>query len=168
MSNANVVVRLPVILLLLATTGCGQTKNDTTELDKGFVSLFNGKDLHNWDLKVKSGDAAEAAKVFQVNNGVIHVFKDHPDKFDLNIGQYNTHGMMYTKQKFSRYIFRFEYKWGDKITNNFAQYQYDAGMYYHVYDDKIWPKGLEYQVRYDHTQDRNHTGDYWAAKVKMN
>lgn len=167
MSNANVVIRLPVILLLLAITGCGQTKNDNTELDKGFVSLFNGKDLNNWDLKVKSGDVQEAAKVFQVDNGVVHVFKDHPDNYNLNMGNYTTHGMMYTKQKYSRFIFRFEYKWGTKKTNNFDAYQYDAGMYYHVFDDKIWPKGLEYQVRYDHTKDRNHTGDYWASNVKM-
>ena len=47
--------------------------------------------------------------------------------------------------------------------NNFDQSQYDARMYYHVYDDKIWPKGIEYQIRYDHTKNKNHTGDFWAS-----
>lgn len=41
-------------------------------------------------------------------------------------------------------------------------FQYDAGLYYHVIDDAIWPKGIEYQVRYNHIKDRNNSGDIWG------
>lgn len=41
---------------------------------------------------------------------------------------------VYANQKYSKYILRFEYKWGTKIANNFDAYQYDAGCYYHVID----------------------------------
>ncbi|WNJ18442.1 DUF1080 domain-containing protein [Pontibacter sp. G13] len=135
--------------------------------DAGFTSLFNGQDLDNWDLKIRSGDSAEAAKVFHVEDGMVHIFGQHPDSFMLNDGQNLTHGLMYTRESYSRYRFSFEYKWGTKIANNFDQFQYDAGMYYHVFDDKIWPFGLEYQVRYNHLTDQNHTGDYWASKARM-
>ena len=36
-----------------------------------------------------------------------------------------------------------------------------------MYNDKIWPFGIEYQVRYDHTSDRNHTGDFWASSTEF-
>ncbi|MDA7916846.1 DUF1080 domain-containing protein [Opitutaceae bacterium] len=126
----------------------------------GFVKLFNGKNWDGWYLKLKSGDEALAHQVFAIDEGVVHVFDDSfPDEYELNTGENATHGMFYTLKKYSRYVFRFEYKWGQRIANNFERWQYDAGAYYHVIDDKIWPKGIEYQIRYDHTKSRNHTGD---------
>ena len=65
----------------------------------------------------------------------------------------------YSNKKYSKFILRFEYKWGEKIANNFNEWQYDAGVYYHVVNENIWPTGIEYQIRYDHTKNRNHTGD---------
>ena len=70
----------------------------------------------------------------------------------------------YTNKSYSKYVLRFEYKWGHKITNNFKRWQYDAGVYYHVSDDTVWPIGIEYQIRYDHTKMANHTGDLIRPK----
>ena len=131
-----------------------------------FVSLFNGKNLEGWYPKIRSGDAALANKVFAVDKGMAHVFKDFPEEYELNTGGNATHGLFYTNEEYERYILRFEYKWGTGLANNFEQFQYDAGMYYHVVDDKIWPTGIEYQIRYDHTKDQNHTGDYWANQIR--
>jgi Domain of Unknown Function (DUF1080) len=132
-----------------------------------FVTLFNGKNWDGWHLKIKSGDSLLANKVYAIENGMVHVFKDFKDSTGLNTGKNDTWGLFYTNKKYSKYIFKFEYKWGKKIFNNFDMFQYDAGMYYHVYDDKIWPKGLEYQVRYDHLKNKNHTGDFWATFVQI-
>ncbi len=129
----------------------------------GFENLFNGKNWEGWNLKIRSGDAEMAKKVYAIENGMVHVFKDFPDSIDLNTDKNLTHGLFYTKKKYSKFIFRFEYKWEKKIANNFKQFQYDAGMYYHVYNDAIWPQGIEFQVRYDHIKKINHTGDYWAS-----
>ena len=130
--------------------------------EDGFVPLFNGKNFDGWHLKIRSGDAELAKNVYAIEDGMVHVFKDLPDGDGLNTGKNPTHGLFYTNRKYSRFIFKFEYKWGRKKYNNFDQFQYDAGCYYHVVDDKIWPVGIEYQIRYDHTKDRNHTGDFWA------
>jgi len=156
-------------LVLMAIVVLFACKNENKGLDsEGFASLFNGYDLDNWTLKIRSGDDEEAKKVFSIGDDkTVHVFKHYADSFNLNKGNNKTHGLFYTKKSYSKYIFKFEYKWGKKICNNFNQFQYDAGMYYHVYDDKVWPKGLEYQIRYDHTKNKNHTGDYWASGVKM-
>lgn len=153
-------------ILLIGLTQCSP-KNQALD-EEGFVQLFNGKNFDGWYLKIRSGNDSLAQKVFTVDedSGWVHVFRDLPDSFELNTGKSYTHGLFYTNDStYSRFIFKFEYKWGKKIMNNFDQFQYDAGLYYHVYDDKIWPKGVEYQVRYDHTTGLNHTGDFWASST---
>ena len=154
---------LGIIVLILIAQCATKPAMD----EDGYTILFNGENFDGWYLKIRSGDSVEAAKVFQVEDGLVHVFKDHPDSFNLNMGNNKTHGLIYTNDSYSMYSFKFEYKWGKKITNNFNQFQYDAGMYYHVFDDKVWPNGLEYQVRYDHMEDMNHTGDFWSSGVAI-
>ncbi|MGJ8726334.1 MAG: 3-keto-disaccharide hydrolase [Roseibacillus sp.] len=128
--------------------------------EEGFETIFNGKDWEGWYLKIRSGDEELAKKVFAIEEGVIHVFNDQfPDDYEVDKKDNKTHGMLYYEKKCSHYVLRFDYKWGDKKANNFEEWQYDAGVYYHVIDDSIWPTGIEYQIRYDHTKDRNHTGD---------
>ncbi len=137
--------------------------------DDGFVQLFNGKNLDGWNVKIRSGDAELAKKVFTVEDGVIHVFgKGFPDEYELNTGENKTHGMIYTEKSYSKFIFRFEYKWGTKRANNFKMFQYDAGCYFNVTNDAIWPVGIEFQVRYDHLKKLSHTGDFWSPpKTKI-
>lgn len=152
-------------IVFLVCAGCSTMPQPETEPDDGFTMLFNGKDFTGWDLKIRSGDEAAAQQVFSVNDqGWVHVYAaPFEDGHELNTGKNDTHGLFFTDKTYSRFIFRFEYKWGEKRLNNFDAYQYDAGMYYHVYDDKIWPGGIEYQVRYNHVTGNNHTGDFWAA-----
>ncbi|MFC5049758.1 DUF1080 domain-containing protein [Rubritalea spongiae] len=148
------------IVFALTVEECLSEMTTDQKSEEGFVSLFNGKNLDGWNLKIRSGDEEMAQKVFSVENGVVRVFGEaFPKKYKVDTGENDTHGMMYTEKEYSRYIFQFEYKWGTRIANNFGRWQYDAGCYYHVSDDKIWPIGIEYQVRYDHIQKRNHTGD---------
>lgn len=151
-----------LLVIMLLTSSMFTTAQDTKN-DKGFVDLFNGENWNGWHLKLKNGDEEMAKDVYAIEDGIVHVFKNMPDSLNLFTGENATHGLFYTNKKYSKYILKFEYKWGDKITNNFDRWQYDAGCYYHVTDDKIWPVGLEYQIRYDHTKNNNHTGDFWAA-----
>lgn len=154
---------LLITAIALASRVSAQEADDQPE----FVSLYNGKDFKGWTLVTRGGEPGEAAKVFSVGeNGTVHVFKNHPDGFELDTGNSYTHGMMWTERTYSKFIFRFQYKWGTKRVNNFGRFQYDAGAYYHVTNQKIWPWGLEYQVRYNHETDENHTGDFWMSTIK--
>ncbi|WP_321996656.1 DUF1080 domain-containing protein [Draconibacterium orientale] len=133
--------------------------------NNGFVPLFNGKNLDGWTIQLRKGGNGLEGKVFGVNNrGEVHVFQGLADRYQLGTGS-DTHGMIWTNKEYSMFHFRFEYKWGKKICNNFHQFQYDAGCYYHVNDQEIWPKGIEYQIRYNHETNKNHTGDFWASSV---
>lgn len=147
--------------LVLMLSSCSSTDHYT------FKPLFNGENWEGWYLKIRSNDSLMAERVYAIEDGQIHVFNDQfPAEFELE-GENNTHGLFYTDKSYSRYILRFEYKWGSRIANNFSQYQYDAGLYYHVTNDRIWPTGVEYQIRYNHLTDTNHTGDYWGTGVKF-
>lgn len=167
MIRKTILMLAPVTLLIISflISSCVQQKQS---LDDGFVKIFNGENWDGWYMKLKDGDEELARKVYAIEDGMVHVFKSFPDTFALGTGENATHGLFYTTKKFSKYILRFEYKWGTKIGNNFDRWQYDAGCYYHVYDDKIWPKGIEYQIRYNHVTNRNHTGDFWAANTHLN
>lgn len=157
---------LLICVTLIVNVGISNGQNQK-KLENGFVQLFNGENFDGWHLKLRNGDTAKAKEVYTIEDGMVHVFKHMPDSLNLNTGENGTHGLFYTNKKYSKYILRFDYKWGEKITNNFDEWQYDAGCYYHVFDDKVWPKGLEYQVRYNHITARNHTGDFWGAGVSL-
>jgi hypothetical protein len=155
---------LPLLLLSLFCFGCGSNEDPIQDQNEGYTSLYNGKDLNNWNLMCRDDDPDLPGKVFTPGaNGELHVFKDYPDEYGFKENRNDTHGMMFTKKSYSRYSFKFEYKWGTKRFNNFDQFQYDAGAYYHTFKEAVWPNGIEYQIRYNHLKDRNHTGDIWNS-----
>src|SRR5476651_670503 len=125
--------KLLLSLAILAGIGLAFTGYTQKVKDDGFVPLYNGKDLEGWKVLCRNGGDSVANKIFTPEGaGVIHVYKNFPDGYQLNENKNDTHAMMFSLKKYSRYILRFEYKWGTKRLNNFDQFQYDAGAYYHV------------------------------------
>lgn len=149
-----------IILGSLALLVIGSALVGFKRRNQDFKPLFNGKNLEGWYLKLKNDDSEMAKKVFAIENEMIHVYDDSwPDEIDLNEGTNGTMGMMYTKAVYEKYHLKFEYKWGKKKANYFDKWHYDAGVYYHITDDKVFPTGVEYQVQYIHKKDKNGTGD---------
>lgn len=69
----------------------------------------------------------------------------------MGISKNPTHGLMYTTNLYNRYIFHFDYKWGNNQADNFDKYQYNAGCYFHGTDDEwnhceIIVMGKEYAI----------------------
>lgn len=134
----------------------------------GYVSLYDGNGFDQWILASRDGKQETAVNVFSPGeNKEIHVYKNYPDGFQTDGKTNDTHALMISKKSYSLYSIKFEYKWGSKKLNNFDQWQYDAGFYYHMIDQKVWPTSLEFQIRYDHLKDKNHTGDLWNLGVNF-
>lgn len=166
MPSPRLLLGLLALTLWFSPLSAAEPSTAEAAAEPGFVRLFNGENFQGWTLKIRGGEPGEAARVFTVGEGgTVHVFKDYPDGFELNTGNSYTHGLMYTERSYSRYHFRFQYRWGQKRLNNFAQFQYDAGAYYHVSNHKIWPWGIEYQVRFNSDTGENHTGDFWMTRI---
>jgi len=74
-----------------------------------WISLFNGKDLTGWKVKIKGYELNDNfGNTFRVEDGVIKVAYDKYDKFDSRFGH------MFYEKPFSNYILRVEYRFVDQ------------------------------------------------------
>lgn len=106
--------------------------------DSGYVSLFNGKNFDGLYSIIRGEGRNETPdqgqKVFEIRNGMIFT----------QIGE----GFVASKKRFSHYICRVEYKYGDRSSSKYhgGNPTWNSGFLYHIYNDEIWPRGMEYQL----------------------
>lgn len=145
-----------MLFTLVATAGA-----QTTRPSGEFKPLFNGKDMSGWYTFLKGeGKNADANKVFQVSDGVIHIYKDAAEGAAMPMGYFAT------EQEYANYHLRFQYKWGVKRFGSRAKAVRDAGCCYHMVgvdgaQNGIWPFSLEIQVQ------ENDTGDIFAIGTSV-
>jgi len=124
-------IQFAVILtvVLFSTTLIARSQPDTnkkTTKQGEVIQLFNGKDLSNWTFFLKDA-TVDPAKVFTVQNGVIHITGD-------------PFGYMRTKESYSDYKLHVEWRWPSEATN--------SGVFVHGQQpDAIWLKCIECQLK---------------------
>ena len=108
--------------------------------------LSNGRDLAGFDIFLRNrGLNQDPAHVFKVEKGIIHI---------------SGHEMGYiiTRQSFSRFYLRADFKWGDGTFGERAGQARDSGILYSVQgDNKVWPRSVEFQIK------EGETGDFWMT-----
>lgn len=115
-----------LIIIVFSTSGIviAQDKNKNNKNNK--VILFNGKDLSNWDFKLKDS-SVDPSKVFTIKDGTIHIAGD-------------PFGYMRTKEIYSEYKLHVEWRWPVEATN--------SGVFVHAQQpDTIWLKCVECQLK---------------------
>lgn len=90
-------------------------------------SLFNGKDLSGWDIKITGYPLGENwGNTFRVEDGMIRIAYDQYKQFDGRFGH------MYYKQPFSHYKLRFEYRFVGNQTPGGASWNVrNSGVMFH-------------------------------------
>ena len=80
------------------------------KVDEKWISLFNGKDLSDWTIKIKGYPLGENfGDTFRVEDGLMKVRYDQYDKFDRKFGH------IFYKKPYSHYVLRVEYRFvGDQ------------------------------------------------------
>src|SRR4051794_13195763 len=92
-------------LLMLLVLVSGETGFLVAQENQDWVSLFNGKDIKDWVVKINHHNVGEdPAKTFRAEDGIIKVRYDKYDSFNQQYGH------LYYKQPFSYYRLRFEYR----------------------------------------------------------
>jgi hypothetical protein len=111
--------------------------------DRGWVQLFDGKSLHGWYTQIQNLKTNEdPAKFFQVDDGMIHVYKDQVE------GTAVPNGYLATEKEYANFHLRMEYKWGAKKFKPRMMAVRDAGLLYHVTrPDAVWPRCVECQIQ---------------------
>lgn len=109
--------------LIPATGATGQEQAAET----GWISLFNGKDLEEWTVKIAGHDMGDNfAQTFRVEDGLLKVRYDGYEKFD---GQF---GHLFHKESFSNYRIRVEYRFvGDQAPEGPAWAFRNSGIMIH-------------------------------------
>jgi len=93
-----------------------------------WVSLFNGKDLTGWTIKIAKRPLGENfANTFRVEDGILKVSYDGYDKFDEQFGH------LFTNLAYSHYILRLEYRFTGTMIPDAPKYvNLNSGVMLHA------------------------------------
>lgn len=134
---------------------------DPSPSTEKWISLFNGKDLDGWTVKVAKHPIGENYEnTFRVEDGMIKVAYDRYGKFNEQFGH------LYSALPYSRYILRLEYKFvGSPVPDSPPWSKYNSGVMIHSQSpmtmtvDQLWPASMEVQFLCDGTSAGKQTGN---------
>lgn len=124
--------------VLCACTGAKQLKAGKD----GWISLFNGKDLSDWIVKIHHHDVGDNyGNTFRVNDGVIQVRYDQYDQFNDRFGH------LYFKQPFSYYHLTLEYRFVGIWRKDAPVYTLkNSGVMFHSQDPRTMPREQDWPI----------------------
>lgn len=128
-------------------------------------SLFNGKDLDGWQVKIAGYPQGENfGNTFRVEEGILKTRYNAYDSFN------NRFGALYYKKKFSKYRLRIEYRFTGELTPGAPSWGFrDGGIQYHCQSpeslsvDQPFPVCLEYNLHGGNGKDERPTGEICAS-----
>lgn len=137
---------LSLLLLLLITISC--KNNQEQSASENWISLFNGKDLSDWIIKINHHDLNENYKnTFKVKEGKLVV--DYSEYDSIN----DEFGHIYYKEPFSKYKLRLEYRFvGEQAKGGQGWAYRNNGVMFHCQDpstvlkDQAFPVSIEAQL----------------------
>lgn len=143
-----------VVLTLLINNCWGQTQ-------KGWINLFNGKDLKDWNIKIAKHNYNENfANTFYVENGLMKVKYDGYDNFNQQYGH------IFYKKPFSYYLLKVEYRFvGQQAKGGEGWALRNSGAMLHsqnpatMLKDQDFPISVEAQLLAGNGKDPRTTGN---------
>ena len=154
---------LTIFYLLLIALVCQSCNNNygKKEISKEeWESLFNGKDLNGWDIKIKDHPLNENYKnTFRIEDSMIRVVYNDYKKFD------NQFGHLYTTKPYSYYKLKLQYRFvGEHLVDAPEWADRNSGVMLHsqsaqsVNLNQNFPVSLEFQFLCGNGKDTVPTG----------
>lgn len=139
---------LSLLMICLFAQGCNSKSEKGSE---EWVSLFNGKDLTGWDIKVAGQPLNDNYRnTFRVQDSMLRIAYDQYEKFD------NKFGHIYYQTPFSYYKLKFEYRFvGTHVSDAPVWADRNSGIMVHsqaagsLNMDQQFPVSLEMQLLAD-------------------
>ncbi len=138
-----------IILTCALLLGCSFGKKlNTNNPDKGWTSLFNGKDTKGWTVKINKHETGDNfGNTFRVVDGTIQVRYDEYGRFNDQFGH------LYYNTPYSYFHLRFEYRFVGKLQPGAPSYTLrNSGVMFHSQDPRTmlknqdWPISIEMQL----------------------
>lgn len=132
-----------------------------TYAQKGWINLFNGKDLKDWNIKISKHNYNDNfGNTFYVQNGMMKVKYDGYENFDKQYGH------IFYKKPFSYYLLKVEYRFvGEQAKGGEAWATRNSGAMLHCQDpatmlkDQDFPISIEGQFLGGNGKDERPTGN---------
>ena len=155
---------LTIFYLLLIALVCQSCNNNDDKKEIGkedWESLFNGKDLTGWDIKIKDHPLNENYKnTFRIEDSMIRVDYSDYEKFD------NQFGHLYSHKPYSFYKLKLQYRFvGDHLADAPEWADRNSGVMIHsqpaqsVNLNQNFPVSLEFQFLCGNGKDTVPTGN---------
>lgn len=114
MKNLSSLASLCMLAFLLVTFSCtnaDQAQSEPDQDQEAWQSLFNGKDLSGWDIKMAGYPVGENFRnTWRVQDSMIRISYDDYEQFD------EAYGHMYYQVPYSYYKIRFDYRFTGEQT----------------------------------------------------
>jgi hypothetical protein len=157
--------RFFLITLTCLLFSFNQKNTDQTIGEKKWVSIFNGKNLEGWTMKISGYPLGENfGNTFRVENGILSIRYDQYDSFR------NKFGALYYKKKLSNYRLKAEYRFVGETTVGAPIWGYrDSGVQYHSQAPNSlglkqpFPVCLEYNLHGGNGKDERPVGEICAS-----
>lgn len=152
---------MPNFILIIVLINVFFSKYDHNSKNDRWISIFNGKDLTDWTIKIAGHELNDNYKnTFRVENGILKVSYSDYEKFDDNFGH------IFYNKKFSNYIIHLEYRFvGEQISGG-AEWAYrNSGIMIHCQSpqsmskDQNFPVSIEAQILGSNGSDERPTGN---------
>ncbi len=113
--------------LLLLIVACNTKTEQESELERKWVSLFNGKNLEGWDIKIRGYNLNDNfGETFKVEDGLMKVSYEGYDAFDYRYGH------IFYEKPFSNYRLRVEYRFIGEQANEGEGWAFrNSGIMFH-------------------------------------
>lgn len=133
-----------VLLLAVAITAvsCASISNTKKSDELQWESLFNGKDLNDWVVKINKHEVNDNfANTFRVEDGLLRVSYDGYENFD------EKYGHIAYKKPYSYYLLRIEYRFhGDQVAGGPGWAFRNSGAMLHGQDPFTMLKNQDFPI----------------------
>ncbi len=162
--TSNTVPRLSItavlcVVLMSMLCGCAADQGRTGE--DGWISLFNGKNLDGWKVKITGYELGDNyGNTFRVEDGILKVSYDQYNKFDGKFGH------LFYEEEFSHYRMRLEYRFVGEQTPGGPGWAFrNSGVMIHgqspesMRKDQDFPVSIEVQLLGGNGKDKRTTSN---------
>lgn len=137
---------------------------------KGWINLFNGKDLKDWNIKISKHEYNDNyANTFRVENGLMKVSYDGYENFDQQYGH------IFYKKPFSAYLLKVTYRFvGEQAKGGEGWALRNSGAMLHGQDpatmlkDQDFPISVEGQILGGDGEHLRHTSNVCTPGTLIN